>query len=168
MKHTLLFIILTAVSLLSACSQGEILALKVEGTWKCAKLELNTPINHNIHKLICDGKLTFVKNEDENGGTVTIETNVKTYSFSTVYNTRVVANGAWTAYGSDEILLIFESEDIHISPVSPANTSVSQQLDIYDAIKQGFKDLSHISYIDIKDGFMKCQISYSKVVMMKK
>ncbi|MDE6334199.1 MAG: hypothetical protein K2L77_06080 [Muribaculaceae bacterium] len=165
MKHSLISVILAVVSLLWACSPGEILALKLEGTWKCAKLELNTPLNHNIRNLIGDGKLTFVKNEGENGGNVTVEVNIKTVGFDNIYNARVVANGAWTAYGTDEILLIFESKDILISTATP---SKPLPLEVRDAIKQGFKDFSKINYINIKNGFLKGRISYNEIVMMKK
>lgn len=165
MKHSLISVILTALSLLWACSPGEILALKLEGTWKCAKLELNTPLNHSICNLIGDGKLTFVKNEGENGGNVTVEVNIKTTGFNNIYNARVVANGAWTAYGTDEILLIFESKDILISTATP---SKPLPLEVRDAIKQSFKDFSKINYINIKNGFLKGRISHHEIVMMKK
>lgn len=165
MKHTLVFIILVIASCMSSCSLGERLALQLEGTWMCSKLKLGFYSEFKISELMCEGKFTFIKDDGENGGPVTVEANIKAHGYGKIYNARVVANGSWTAYDMDEILLIFESDDIHISP---ANPSVPLPLNVRDAIRQGFKDLGSINYIDIKNGFLKGRISYEEVVMKKK
>lgn len=131
MKNILQYgVFLTIVLILTSCNGEEKLANALVGTWQGDATEMisskkkNTDHSDGIQNLICTPKITFVKNDTENGGTFTLTAEylvtqgVDALALPTAVNAtvsgKVSAEGTWKASDDDEIKLTVSPASINV------------------------------------------------------
>ena len=165
MRYIYIIYLIAAACLLAACSEGQRLAVASEGTWQSSVMHIaDDNADTGVQSYEFAPRFTFVKNVDDNGGPLTIDTDITIHTGTGTYTAHLTANGSWTAYDDDEILFLIDSKGTSITPV---DTSYPLTSAIQSAIALKFKTLAGIDDIKIKDGVMRAEISSSDVVMIK-